>query len=332
MSIESKIAVLPAGEMGTALATKAFKKANPTSLWFHSQESYNYFLDNNESPRLKGIKLGGINCTLNMQQALEGAEAIFFSPRSSNFREVLKSARQYIREDAILISGTKGFSEYNGEICTFSQVIEQEIPGSKNRIAVLSGPNFADQIARDKITGTTVAAHNLEIAQRARDVFHNGVFQIDVYKGNPKDVEIVGAYKNVVALVMGFARTLDNYDENTGALILQKGLSEAAMLLKAMGGDPSAIMELCGVGDYALLINSTTSRNVQAGEAFGRGEVTLDELMNSSTTYEGISASEKIRLLFRRHKVFLPLGLSAYRVLHNHRDPKYAVRRLLEVA
>lgn len=334
MSLESKVAVLPGGEMGTAMALKARANGHNVSVWIHSDESFAHFQKTNESKHLPGFKLDGISVSQHMAEVLEDVDVIFFAPRSSHFMDNIRQARPFIDgnpKKPLLGHGSKGFTDLDGKISTFSQVIEREIPESRDKIFVVSGPNFADQIASGIITGTTIAAYNKEVAEEAKKIFHNGTFQVDVYKGSsPVDVEIVGAFKNVVALVMGFARTLDNYGENTGALVLKKGLSEAALLCEAMGGDPKAIMEFCGVGDYGLLMNSNTSRNVQAGEAFGRGEKTLDELMNSGTTYEGIAASRAVRLLFRQHRVKMPLALSAYRVLYNRRDPKDVVRRLLE--
>lgn len=329
---ESEVSFLPAGEMGAALAVIAARNGCKPRAWFHSKESFDHFQMIGESPHLEGVPLDGITVKNNIKEAVEGAKVVCFVLRSANFVEVVRNAQFFIDENALLVTGTKGFIEYNGKFNTATQVIEQEIPHSKDRVVALGGPNFADQIARGKLTGTTMAAYNQEAAAQAKEIFHNGTFRVDLYRGKPTDLEIVGAFKNVVGLVMGFARTLEEYDENTGALILQRGLREASILCKAMGGNPNVVMELCGVGDYGLLMNSTTSRNVQAGEAFGRGEKTLNELINSDVTIEGIQTTKAIRWFFKQHRVFLPLALNAYRVLYNGRKPAYAVRRLLQAA
>lgn len=97
-----------------------------------------------------------MNSTTDLHEALMGKKIVFFTPRSWNIRDLLQEAVPHMERDAIIVCATKGFDEYKGEYYTPSQVIEQEIPDSKDRLAVLSGPNFAKQIALGKITGTTV--------------------------------------------------------------------------------------------------------------------------------------------------------------------------------
>lgn len=333
MSKESKVAFFPAGEMNTALALKADRNGHQATIWFHSEDSFQFFQRTQESPRLEGIKLTNIKGTTDKAEALADAEMVFLTPRSWDLRSLLREIKPFIREDAIIVTVTKGFDDLDGNYYTPSQVIRQEIPASENRIAVLSGPNFARQIAEGKITGTTVVSYQdgEKAAKRVSKVLHNGLFWVDLYKGNPVDVEVIGAFKNVVGLVMGFARTIPEYSENTAAFILQKGLDEASRLCEAMGGNPKAIMQLCGVGDYGLLMNSTTSRNVQAGETFGRGETDLTELMdpNSKKTVEGVRTVKAIRALSKEYRVFMPLSRIVYKVLYEGMNPSYAVRRLL---
>lgn len=331
MSVESKpeVAVLPAGGMNVALAIKARGNGYEPVLWCHSEKSRRYILRRDESKDLRGVKLDGMNSTTDLQEALTGKKIVLFAPRSWNIRDLLQKAAPFVEKDAIVVCATKGFDEYKGEYFTPSQVIEQEIPDAKDRLAVLSGPNFAKQIALGKITGTTVAAYNPETAQEVRDIFHNGRFWVDLYEGNPRDVEIVGAFKNVVGLVMGFARTLKEYDENTGAFILQKGLQEASVLCEAMGGTSRAKMELCGIGDYGLLVNSLTSRNVKAGYEFGKGKLTIEDLMNPDRTIEGVRTAKAMRELSLKYRAFMPLTRIVYKVLYEGMEPELGIRQLL---
>lgn len=331
MSVESKVAFLPAGAMNLALALKAHENGHQVSLWFHSPESADYFSRKHKSKKLPGIKFPkGIQITTNMEEALDGTRLVSFGMPSINVLEVIQAAKPYIAQDTLILSATKGFQEIDRKYYTPSQVIEEQIPDSHNRLAVLSGPNFARQIAKGKITGTMVAAYCPETAQQVKRVFHNGEFQVDLNDDiSPFDAEVMGAFKNVVGLIMGFAKTLPKYGENTGAFILQKGLSEAAVLCKALGGNPQAVMELCGVGDYALLMNSNTSRNVWAGSQFGSGKMSAEDLRNSGTTIEGMDTVRAVRSLSQEHRIFMPLTRFVYRVFYESLDPAYAVRRLL---
>jgi len=324
-----KIAFLPAGEMNTALALKAQKNGHQATVWFYTDKSYRHFQQTGQSPRLKGIDLPGIKGTHDIEEALDGVDVVSFAPRSKDFRKTVQDAAPFIGRDTIILTATKGFDQHEGEYFLPSEVISQEVKDAQNRIVVLSGPNFAEQLAKGKITGTTVAAFDSKVGQQVGEIFDNGLFWVDLYKGtDPRDVERIGAFKNVVGLVMGFARTTEDYDENTGGFILQKGLEEAALLCRAMGGDDRAIMELCGIGDYGLLMNSRTSRNVEAGEDFGRGTKTLEDLINSSDTIEGVRTVKAVRALSLKHKVFMPLTRIVYKVLYENMDPAYAIRRL----
>ena len=337
MSAESKIAFLPAGGMNIALAIKAYENGYEPTLWFHSQQSYDNFRRNHRSKRLRGVKIPrNIRGTLDIAEALDGAGLVSFGPPSLHFREVVRAARPYLGEQTLLLSVTKGFDGQELIYRTPSQVIEEEIPNSRQRLSVMLGPNFAREIALGKITGTTVAAYNPEIGDLIKRTFHTGVFWVDLNREvSPLDAEVVGAFKNVAGLVMGFSYSMPECGENARAFLLQKGLDEVAKLCDAIGGNSKAIMELCGIGDYGLLTNSLTSRNVKAGYDFGMGNITLEQLkhsdVESDTTVEGVRTTKAIRSLSQEDgvRVFMPLTRTVYKVLYEGMDPADAIRRLL---
>lgn len=329
MSAEFDIAYLPAGAMNAALARKVNQGR---TFWFHTEASRRHFLGTREIKELPGVKFPFMNGTTDIREAVEGKNLLFIASRSWNLREVLRQAAPYIRKDAIIVCAAKGFDEYGGKYYAPSQVIEQEVVDSKKRLVALSGPNFASQIGAGVISGTVIAAHSRETAQLVQDIFNHKDkrdFIVKIYKGKPLDIEVVGAFKNVVGLVMGFARTLDRYGENTGAFILGEGLQEAALLCKAMKCDPKAIMELCGIGDYGLLMNSLTSRNVEAGNNFGTGEWSLDYLKDPDHTIEGVRAVKAVKNLAGKRFVLMPLAAYAYNILHEGMNPKIAVEDLI---
>lgn len=332
------IGFIPAGSMNFALAKKALENGYSITFWFHTGNSLRRFQDTREIKQLLGEKFPdspNVTCTADIGEALRDKKIIFFAPRSWDLREVLMRARPHMRSDSLLIDSTKGFDEYEEGFYTPSQVFEQVIPHSKDRLAVISGPNFAGQIFRGAITATMVAAHDKRIAQAAREILmgnNNGEskdFLVKIYKGNPQDIEIVGAFKNVVGLVMGFARTLDNYDENTGGAILTEGLEEAKMLCKSMGRSSRATSQLPGIGDYGLLMNSTSSRNVEAGENFGKGIWDIEYLMDPEHTIEGVRTVKAVRYLAGKWFKHMPLAAYAYEILYRGMNPRMAVKDLL---
>lgn len=330
MRREYDIAFVPDGEMNTALAVNASRNGHKVTIFFHQQESLKYFLETNESNRkkLEGIKLTGVIGTTDLEEALAGRDILVFTPRSQDLRDYARQAAPFYRTQKMVVC-TKGIDEHEGKFHTSSRVVEQEIPAIKDNLSVLLGPNFAHEIARGKITGTTVAAHNYETAEMIKDAFGNDRFWVDVYHGDPFDIEIVSAFKNVVGLVMGFSRTLPDYGENTEAFILQKGLLEARVLCQAMGGNFQAIMELAGFGDYALSMKGFSSRNVEAGYRFGMGELTVDDLKDSKQTLEGVRAVRIIRELSRQLRIMMPITRGVDQVLYHGAKPSRIVECLL---
>lgn len=331
------IGVIPPGSMNFALAKRAFENGHPITFCFHTEDSLRYFEDTREIKQMPGKKFPDspdVIATTDVE-ALKDKKIIFFTPRSWDLRATLVRAMPYMGSDQLLVFGTKGFDEYRGKFYTPSQVIEQIIPNAHNRFAIISGPNFADQIFEGVITATVVVAHKRQTAQTVKGIFgsdNNGNgkdFLIDIYRGHPEDVEIVGAFKNVVGLVMGFARTLENYGENTGASILYEGLQEAAILCRQMRRSSRAVMQLCGIGDYGLLMNSESSRNVKAGYMFGTGEWDIDYLMDPKHTIEGIRTVKAVRFLAGRRIRLMPLAFYAYEILYGGMNPQLAVRDLL---
>lgn len=336
--LEEEIGFIPFGSMNFALADKVYRNGYPIIAWCHGEESFQFFQKTREIKQLPDLKFpdgSGIRITTDIQEALENRKIIFVTPPSWFLRDTLEQAAPYISSDAILVCGTKGFDEYKGKFYTPSQVIEQIIPNSHNRLAVVSGPNFAGQIFRGITTATMVAAHKRRISQAVKEVLssnNNGEskdFLVRIYNGNPQDVEIVGAFKNVVGLVMGFVRTLEHYGENTGASILPQSLYEAAVLCKKMGRSSRAVWQLPGVGDMSLLMNSKSSRNVEAGENFGNGIWDLNYLLDPNHTIEGVRTVKAVRWLVGRHIRAMPLAAYAYEILYGGMNPQQATRDFL---
>ncbi|MBU1031513.1 hypothetical protein KKE03_01155 [Patescibacteria group bacterium] len=338
--LKEAIGVIPTSSMNMALVHLALRNGYPVDLGFHTKESRLLFEEERKIKELPGIEFPdtpGLTIASNFSEAVKDKKIVFVTPRSWDLRTILEEVAPYIRSDAILVCGTKGFDEYHKKFYTPSQVIEQMIPNSRNNLAIISGPNFAGQIINGVTTITTVAAHKKRIAQEVRDIVcnynNNGNgkdFLVDIYKGNPQDVEIVGAFKNVVGFVMGFALTLDKFDTNTGAAILFEGLQEVSLLCKKMGRSSRAIMRPCGVGDYGLLMNSRVSRNVTAGENFGRGEWDLEYLMDPKHTIEGVRTVKAVAYLAGKRIKYMPLAAYAYLILYGGMNPQEAVRDLLE--
>lgn len=334
ISPESKIAFIPAGAMNTMLALKAYGNGFKPTLWFYRQESYDYFKVTHRSPRLPNTDLPPeIRGTHDIEEVLDGASLVSFGSPSEHVFKTAELARPHIGIGTIILSVTKGFQymEAGDEYLIPTEAILRVIPElDEDSIAAMSGPNFAEQAAKGAPSETTIASKRLETAEEVKRVFHTENFNVRIGKGlTPLEVEVMGAFKNVVGLIMGFAQTLPEYQENTGAFILRQGLTEGGQLCELLGGSRLAIMEPCGIGDYGLLMNSTTSRNVRAGIRFGRGEVTIQDLVNSDETIEGIPTAKAVRMLLGRHPTKLPMAWLTYCVIYRNMDRDRVVENLL---
>ncbi len=337
MPVETdKRGFIPASSMNLALCAKTGFHG---TLWFHAEDSLDRFLNTRKIRQLPSIRFRkrlDISCTNDINAAVSGKNVIFVTPRSWDLRSTLIQAKQSpdLDPNAIWICGTKGFDESEGKFYTPSQVIEEIIPGSRNKIAIVSGPNFSDQMIKGAVTTTVVAAYERETALRVKKLFNNNDkhdFIVNIYRGDPRDVEVVAAFKNVVGLVMGFARTLKGrYRSNTGAAILHRGVLEAGLLCKAMGRNPDVLLQSCVIGDYGLLMNSMKSRNVRAGYNFGKGEWDLNYLKDPDHTIEGVRTVKAAATLAGKYISRMPLTAYAYLVLYEGMNPQRAAMDLLE--
>ena len=203
---------------------------------------------------------------------------------SQNIREAAKKISGFAGKDTIVVCCSKGLEEDTGK--RLSEVIAEELPNAK--IAVLSGPSHAEEVARDIPTAVVVSSENNEIADAAQNVFMSPVFRVYT---NPDiiGVETGGAIKNVIALSAGISDGL-GFGDNTKAALMTRGLAEIARLGAALGGKKETFFGLSGMGDLIVTCTSVHSRNRQAGILIGKGKTLEETLKEVGMVVEGISA------------------------------------------
>jgi len=306
-----KIAIVPAGAWGTALAVPAAAGGHDVVLWRRDPR----WVDAGERnhPALPGLTLpANVRGVAALAEAVCDADLVILAPASVILRETCRSIREYLRPDAVLLSVTKGIDPESH--LRMSQVVAEEIPTHGDRVAALSGPNFAHEVARQMPTTTVIACPDLGVAQAAQDLLMTPRFRIYT---NPDmiGVELAGALKNVMALGVGLSDGLGMGD-NARAALITRGLTEIARLGVTMGANALTFAGLAGMGDLVLTCTSDSSRNRRAGLAIGRGQSATEFAAAGHLTVEGIPTTRAAWTLAQQLEVSMPITEQIYRVLY----------------
>jgi glycerol-3-phosphate dehydrogenase (NAD(P)+) len=320
-----QIGVIGAGAWGTTLAVKLAAAERPVSIWAHTASANSELAASRENSRY----LPGITFPPNIRVATD--EAYLAEPHrlfvlavpSAHLRATLVHLRPHLYHEATLLSVVKGIEEETH--LRMSEVIEQELPG--RRVAVLSGPNLAREIALGLPAGTVIAAADVAVAAELAGLFASDRFRVYT---NPDvvGVELSGALKNVVALAAGFVDGLALGD-SAKAGIITRGLAELTRLGVAAGAHPLTFAGLAGVGDLIATCMSPLSRNRRAGELMASGLSWADAAAQLNGVAEGVFTVRGALALAMQHNVDLPIAEQVEAVVHGGRPPMQAVTELM---
>ena len=245
------IAVIGAGSWGTAIATVLAELHEKVILWARRDDLAQEINEQHEnSAYLPGVRLSEkIVCETSIEKGVRNKKYIFLVVPSHAMRETVQQIAPYLREDAILIHATKGIEI--GSLKRMTEVIKEEIPlGLRNRVAVISGPSHAEEVAIQSPTTVVVASENIKIAEEVQDIINTNFFRV---YANPDviGVEIGGALKNIIALGAGLSDGL-NFGDNAKAALLTRGLAEISRFGIVLGGNPLTFSGLSGLGDLVV--------------------------------------------------------------------------------
>ncbi|MDR0787872.1 MAG: NAD(P)-dependent glycerol-3-phosphate dehydrogenase [Gemmatimonadota bacterium] len=324
----SRVAVIGAGNWGTALANLTAGKGIPTTLWSFEPEvaelierehrNHNYLTEVELDPRLRA--------TTSLETAVRGASVVVSASPSHVVRQVMGEAARYLEPDALVVSASKGIEV--GTLQMMDGVLSEVLPlGNARRTAFLSGPSFALEVARRLPTAVTMASADPRIAEEARKVFLTDFFRVytttDVI-----GAEVGGALKNVIAIASGVVTGM-GYGHNTLSALITRGLAEITRLAVALGAEPLTLAGLAGVGDLILTCTGGLSRNRSVGVALGEGR-SLEEIVAGMTMVaEGIRTTRSAYELAVRHGVEMPIVSEIHALLFEGRPPREAVEALM---
>lgn len=321
------IAVIGAGSWGTALAGVLGQKHQSVILWARSPKlAENIHSTRENSNYLPGCKLPAtVSVTDDLAKAASNTQLIILVTPSHAIRQMAQALAPYISTGTIIVSAAKGM-----ELTTvkrMSEVIAEEIPLAKEHIAILSGPNHAEEVALNQPTATVAAAKSRKVAEYVQDTFMLPFFRVYT---NPDviGVELAGTLKNIIALGVGIAEGLD-FGDNAKSALMTRGLAEITRLGMAIGANPLTFAGLAGIGDLIATCTSVHSRNRRAGLMLAAGK-TVDEIQaETSMVVEGIRATKAAYQLASKYKVEMPITEQIYEVLYQNKSSKNAVLELM---
>jgi glycerol-3-phosphate dehydrogenase (NAD(P)+) len=256
--------------------------------------------------------------------ALEDTRVVVMAVPSHGLRQVLRRASSHVLPDALVVSATKGLEE--DTLLRMSEVIAAELTETRE-IAVLSGPSFAAELARERPTAIVVASTTTSAVEHVQAEFRSPAFRL-YGSADVVGVEIGGALKNVIAIAAGVVEGL-GLGHNALAALITRGLAEITRLAVATGAQRDTLAGLAGLGDLVLTCTGHLSRNRHVGVELARGRA-LDEILASTKMIaEGVRTTRVALALGAQHGIELPIAAQMSAVLEGHRDAKVAVMELM---
>lgn len=322
----SKATVLGGGAWGTALAIHLARIGLDVGLWMKETDLVDRMRQRHDNPLyLPGIRIPrAVRPTNRPREALGGADLVLTVVPAQFAREVYERVAPHVSRDVPVVVACKGI-----EASTLALPLEvaSQTFGGAERLAVLSGPSFAQEFARESPTTIVVAATDDSLARGVQDRLSGA--NLRLYSNNdPVGVQVAGALKNVYAIAAGVVDGL-GMGHNSLAALMTRGVAEMTRLGVALGGRAATFSGLAGLGDLVVTCTGGLSRNRAVGDALGRGERLQDVLARMRSVAEGVVTTRSARDLARRVEVEMPIVEEVYRVLHEDGSPTRAVTRLM---
>lgn len=265
-----------------------------------------------------------LRVTGDLSEALDGATFIVAAVPSHGTREVIRRAAAFIRPGVTVVSATKGLEQ--DTLLRMSEVIEQELAGAV-RVAVISGPSFAAEFARQLPTAVSVASLHADVVEQVQADFRAKSLRL-YGTSDIVGVEIGGALKNIIAIAAGVTEGL-SLGHNALAGLITRGLAEITRLACAAGAQRDTLAGLSGLGDLVLTCTGSLSRNRHVGAELARGRSLQDVLAGMKMVAEGVRTAEAALALGARHGVELPITAQVGELLAGRTDARAALYELM---
>jgi glycerol-3-phosphate dehydrogenase (NAD(P)+) len=321
--------IIGAGSWGTALALVLAPRCERIRLWAHERD----LVDRMSSTRVNDVFLPGFSLPLNVEptadlgHALADAGIVVGVMPSRFARSLYREMLPHLAPEMRFVSATKGLEQ--GTLLRMSEVAHQAIAEKfEPRVAVLSGPTFAREVARGEPTAVVISSGDRELAASIQREFSGPTFRLYA-NDDPVGVELGAALKNIIAIGAGICDGL-GLGNNSIAALITRGLAEITRLAVALGGRPRTLSGLAGLGDLVLTCNGDLSRNRTVGIELAKGRK-LDDIVSSMTMIaEGVETTAAACDLARKCHVEMPITFQMDAILRGRTLPLDAIRELME--
>jgi len=320
-----RISILGDGGWGTTLAILLAKKGYAVTLW-GAFEDYTKLMAKSRinTKFLPGlIILKKIQITADIKSAIKDKDIIVLAVPSQYTRKVLKKIKNCFSKKSIFVSVTKGIEM--GSLKRISEIIYAELGSVK--LAVLSGPTIAQEVAKGIPTTAVAASINKDVRKKIQTVFNTDKFRVYT-NADLIGVELGGSLKNVIAIACGVSDGL-GFGTNTKAAILTRGLAEISRLGIAMGAKLKTFSGISGLGDLVTTCISQQSRNRMVGELLGNGKTLKEISSHMQMIAEGVPTAKSAYALSLKYKIEMPITQEVYNLLYKNKSPQKAVKDLM---
>ena len=323
----SKVTVFGAGAWGSTMAQVLSDAGNEVLLWGRSEDviaeinnshTNTKYLDSHVLP-------SDIQATSDLSAAFSYSQLYILAIPAQQLRTTLQEWKSYFGDHCTIVSTLKGI-----EVSTQMRMTEviEDVLGPR-KIAIITGPNLADELVLRQPAGAVAAAQSIELAESIRDLFRTPYYR--VYTSiDLMGCELAGAIKSVIALAVGISIGM-GYGENTQAMLITRGLNEVARLCAAHGSDPLSAAGLAGMGDLVASCGSPLSRNRTFGEAVGRSGSMSMARAEVAKTVEGVASAGAVVEIAHRVGVEVPVIEAVAEIVSEQLSPAAALQKLMEI-
>lgn len=314
------VAVLGAGAWGTTVAKVLADGGSDVQIWARRDEVAREINESHRNTQyLQRINLPlSITASTSLAVSLTGADEVYLSVPSQSLRSVLADIAPLLDDAVPVVSLMKGVERATG--LRMSEVIREQTGITDDRVAVMSGPNLALEIAREEPTAAVVSSMSIDTATRIAATVRNDYFST-LINTDVTGTEFGGVLKNLIAVAVGIADGA-GYGDNTKASIITRGLAELSDFAAAYGAKPETMWGLAGLGDLIATCESPLSRNNTAGRLLGQGYSYEMVIRQMDQTAEGLSSVDPILTLAASKGVVMPIVTQVQQVLHGTLDPR----------
>ncbi len=307
----SNIGVIGTGIWGTALALTATRAGNNVLCWARRSEVVddinNYHINKKYLPDV--ILPETIKATNNLAEIFDFADTILLTTSAQYTRETMRLIKPFVKKDVVIVICAKGIEVDSGKM--LSEVACEEIP--KARIAILSGPGFAIDVAHKRFVSVTIASKDEDIAIKLTKQLGTPYFR-PYHTTDIISPQIGGSIKNVIAIASGIVEGA-KFGDGARAALITRGFREMSALSKALGGKLTTMMGMCGMGDLVMTASCHQSRNFSFGYEIGTCGNALSVIENNTKTVEGLHTTKAVVKRAKELGIEMPISEMMYRLL-----------------